>query len=407
MLSTLLVSCWKEHLGATGMALLDFDEEGGALRHLDTQFPELSCNCTVFDRERQILYITNELHENPDYPKGGGGLVWAFRYDAQSRCFTPLSRVESSCPCPAYLSLDRTKRYLVCANHSSFNAVTRAVKGPDGFWHTEVIYDDAFVGLFRLKEDGAIGELVDVKKHSAYPAPPHSLHAHPHTALMSPDGKFFACCDKGDSHIYFYTLDYEKEELRLCGEPFHDCEGASPRYCAFHPTKKLFFVNHERDMRVTAFRYDENGALEKLGSAFALPEELLGLPTPAVREALHGESALPPADGLWPLEQQGFCLSADGSFLYDMLNGADAVAVFAVEKETGALTRLQTVPVEGRWVRGGVLSPDGRFLVVSALQSGGVSVFPIRPDGTLGACVSRVELRGGSYLTFLQGRDKS
>ena len=407
LLSTLLVSCWKEHLGATGMALLDFDEDGGALRHLDTQFPELSCNCTVFDRERQILYITNELHENPDYPKGGGGLVWAFRYDAQSRCFTPLSRVESSCPCPAYLSLDRTKRYLVCANHSSFNAVTRAVKGPDGFWHTEVIYDDAFVGLFRLKEDGAIGELVDVKKHSAYPAPPHTLHAHPHTALMSPDGKFFACCDKGDSHIYFYTLDYEKEELRLCGEPFHDCEGASPRYCAFHPTKKLFFVNHERDMRVTAFRYDENGALEKLGSAFALPEELLGLPTPAVREALHGESALPPADGLWPLEQQGFCLSADGSFLYDMLNGADAVAVFAVEKETGALTRLQTVPVEGRWVRGGVLSPDGRFLVVSALQSGGVSVFPIRPDGTLGACVSRVELRGGSYLTFLQGRDKS
>ncbi len=389
------------------MALLDFDEEGGALRHLDTQFPELSCNCTVFDRERQILYITNELHENPDYPKGGGGLVWAFRYDAQSRCFTPLSRVESSCPCPAYLSLDRTKRYLVCANHSSFNAVTRAVKGPDGFWHTEVIYDDAFVGLFRLKEDGAIGELVDVKKHSAYPAPPHTLHAHPHTALMSPDGKFFACCDKGDSHIYFYTLDYEKEELRLCGEPFHDCEGASPRYCAFHPTKKLFFVNHERDMRVTAFRYDENGALEKLGSAFALPEELLGLPTPAVREALHGESALPPADGLWPLEQQGFCLSADGRFLYDMLNGADAVAVFAVEKETGALTRLQTVPVEGRWVRGGVLSPDGRFLVVSALQSGGVSVFPICPNGTLGACVSRVELRGGSYLTFLQGRDKS
>ena len=407
MLSTLLVSCWKEHLGAPGMALLDFDEECGALRHLDTQFPELSCNCTAFDRERQILYITNELHENPDYPKGGGGLVWAFRYDAQSRCFTPLSRVESSCPCPAYLSLDRTKRYLVCANHSSFNAVTRAVKGPDGFWHTEVIYDDAFVGLFRLKEDGAIGELVDVKKHSAYPAPPHTLHAHPHTALMSPDGKFFACCDKGDSHIYFYTLDYEKEELRLCGEPFHDCEGASPRYCAFHPTEKLFFVNHERDMRVTAFRYDEGGNLTKLGSAFALPEELLGLPTPAVREALHGESALPPADGLWPLEQQGFCLSADGRFLYDMLNGADAVAVFAVEKETGALTRLQTVPVEGRWVRGGALSPDGRFLVVSALQSGGVSVFPIRPDGTLGACVSRVELRGGSYLTFLQGRDKS
>lgn len=400
-LSTLLVSCWKEHGGAPGMTLLDFDEGSGTLRFRGTQYPELSCNCTAFDRERQILYITNELHENPDYPKGGGGLVWAFRYDAASGAFTKLSRVESCCPCPAYLSLDKTKRYLVCANHSSFNAATRAIRGEDGFWHTEVVYDDAFVGLFRLHDDGSIGPLVDVKKHTAYPVKGHGLHAHPHTALMSPDGKFFACCDKGDSHIYFYTLDYEKEELRLCCEPFHDCEGASPRYCAFHPSKPFFFVNHERDMRVSAFRYDEDGNLTKLSSAMALPEELLGLPTSAVREALHGAACPPPADGFWPLEQQGFCRSADGRFLYDMLNGADAVAVFAVEKETGALTRLQTVPVEGRWVRGGAISPDGRFLVVSALQSGGVSVFPIREDGTLDSCVSRIELRGGSYLTFL------
>ena len=37
----------------------------------------------------------------------------------------------------------------------------------------------------------------------------------------------------------------------------------------------------------------------------------------------------------------------------------------------------------------------------------GFMVQAICPNGTLGACVSRVELRGGSYLTFLQGRDKS
>ncbi len=400
-MSQLLVSCWKEHGGAPGMALLDFDADSGALSLRGTQFPDLSCNCTVFDAENSILYITNELHENPDYPKGGGGLVWAFRYDRESGVFTALSRAESCCPCPAYLSLDKTKRYLVCANHSSFNAATRAVKGEDGFWHTEVVYDDAFVGLFRLEKDGAIGPLVDVKKHTAYPVEGRGLHAHPHTALMSPDGRFFACCDKGDSHIYFYTIDYEREELRLCGEPYRDNEGASPRYCAFHPTEKLFFVNHERDMRVTAFRYDENGALTKLFSAFALPEELCGLSAPAVREALHGAPCPPPADGFWPLEQQGFCLSKDGRFLYDMLNGADAVAVFSVDAQSGALARLQTVPVEGRWVRGGAISPDGRFLAVSALQSGGVSVFPIREDGTLGARVSRVELRGGSYLTFL------
>lgn len=399
--SKILVSCWAEHGGAPGMAVLDFDAQTGKLSLLGTQNSELSCNCTAYDREKGILYITNEVHENPDYPKGGGGLIYAFRVDRESGKFEFLSKAESACPCPAFLSLDKTGRYLLCASHSSFNAVTKAVKGEDGFWHTKVEYDDAIVGLFRLNDDGSIGPLVDVKKHNAYPVAGRALHSHPHTAKMSPDGSLFACCDKGDSHIYFYRLDYDREELVLASEPTLDNAGASPRYCAFHPEKNWFFVNHERDMRVTAFAYGKNGELTEINSAFAIPGELLDKSTGEAREVIHGFACEAPKDGFWPNEQQGFVISADGKYIYDMLNGSDAVAVFSIDQTDGSIHRIQTVPVEGRWVRGGALSPDGRFLIVSALQSGGVFSFPVNTDGTLGGCVSRADVRGGSYVTFL------
>lgn len=395
-----LISCWKEHGGAPGMAFLKFDEESGNISHLKTLNPELSCNCTAYDEKNHILYITNELHENPDYLKGGGGLIYAFQVDAETGALHQISRVESACPCPAFISLDRTGKYLLCANHSSFNAVTKAVKGADGYWHTRVEYDDAIIGLFRLNGDGSIGPLVDVKKHDAYPVEGRGLHSHPHTAKMSPDGSLFACCDKGDSHIYFYKIDYEKEELVLASEPYHDNEGASPRYCAFHPASPWFFVNHERDMRVTAFTYGKNGELRKTNTAYAIPDELLDLPTAAIRKAIHGTPVPPPADGFWPNEQQGFAISHDGRYLYDILNGTDAVAVFEIDQVNGSIRRIQTVPVDGRWVRGCAISPDGRFIIVSALQAGGVFSFPILPDGTLGDCVSHADIKGGSYVTF-------
>ena len=390
----LYISCWEEHGGAPGIGLLRFDSESGEVEDLGKRFPELSCNCTAVDRERKILYITNELHENPDCVKGGGGLIWAFKIDPATGELTMISRVESCCPCPCYLSLTPDGKHLLCANHSSFNAVTRAVRGKDGFYHPEVVYDDAFVGLFRLNDDGSIGPLVEISLHNRYPVGGRGLHSHPHTAVLSPDGKLIACNDKGDAHIYMYCL--EGEKLVLTTEPYADAPGSSPRYGVFHPEKPWYFVNHERNMRVNSFSYDADGVLTPINEASALPAGIEG-DAAEIRAKLHaGEE---PSSGRTPLEQQGFVISRDGAYLYDAVNGADAVSVLRVETD-GSLELIQTKPISGRWVRGCALSPDGRFLVATCLQSGGVHVLPIMPDGTLGDPVSHAEVHGGSYATF-------
>ena len=114
MKSKVLISCWAEHGGAPGMAVLDFDDANGSLALSALLNAELSCNCTAYDKEKGILYITNEVHENPDYEKGGGGLIYAFRVERETGAFHFLCKAESACPCPAYLSLDKTGKYLLC-----------------------------------------------------------------------------------------------------------------------------------------------------------------------------------------------------------------------------------------------------------------------------------------------------
>lgn len=98
-------------------------------------------------------------------------------------------------------------------------------------------------------------------------------------------------------------------------------------------------------------------------------------------------------------------ISADGKYIYNVINGngADAVSVFQVDQETGAIAQIQFLRVEGKWARGCALSPDGRFLIVSCLdEDGAVLSFRVQDDGTLAPTGFRASVPGGSYITFYE-----
>ena len=62
-----------------------------------------------------------------------------------------------------------------------------------------------------MKPDGTVDKLVDVKKHRFDKRTKDYENRvtvpHPHCAVRSPSGKLFAVCDKGDCHVYLYTVD--------------------------------------------------------------------------------------------------------------------------------------------------------------------------------------------------------
>lgn len=176
-----------------------------------------------------------------------------------------------------------------------------------------------------------------------------------------------------------YTVDPETEKLKLLSRTMSDAPLSESRYCAFHPTKPYFFVNHEHSahgkMMVSAFRYDEDGNLTLINKVNCLPE---------------GASA---DCG------QGFCISHDGKYLYNLLNGYNAVAVLGIHQETGEISLLQQIPVEGVHPRICALSPDGRFLITTCL-GGEIAVYRVGEDGLLTRTEHSAHLRGSAYITF-------
>ncbi len=378
----LYMSRWAFHGGAPGLGLFSFDTETGELTFLRHLNETVSLDPTYLDEEKKILYICNEanLVEETGYDTGR---VYGYRIDPADGSLTELFRQDTYCPYPDYINFTPDRKFMIVPHHSWATGITNIEKDAEGNYVPVIRWMDSAIDLFRMNPDGTVDKLVDVKKHR-FDSRTRDYEnkvtvPHPHCAVRSPSGKLFAVCDKGDCHVYMYAVDTDKQELKLLSRTMSDAPLSESRYCAFHPTKPFFFVNHEHSahgkMIVSAFRYDEEGNLTFLNKVDCLPE---------------GEKA---DCG------QGFCISNDGKYLYHLLNGYNAVAVLEINQETGEISVIQRIPVEGTHPRICGLSPDGRFLITTCL-GGEIAVYRVGENGMLTVTEHKAHLRGSAYITF-------
>ena len=378
----LYMSRWAFHGGAPGLALFSFDTRTGQLEFLRHLNETLSLDPTYLDEEKKILYICNEanLVEETGYDTGR---VYAYRIDPADGTLTELFRQETYCPYPDYINFTPDKKYMIVPHHSWATGITSIEKDAQGNYVPVPRWMDSAIDLFRMKPDGTIDKLVDVRKHCFDRRTKDYENKvtvpHPHCAVRSPSGKLFAVCDKGDCHVYLYTVDPETEQLKLLSRTMSDAPMSESRYCVFHPTKPYLFINHEHSahgkMMVSAFRYDEDGNLTLINKVNCLPE--------GVRADCG----------------QGFCISKDGKYLYNLLNGYNAVAVLRIDQDSGEISVIQQIPVEGTHPRICALSPDGRFLITTCL-AGEIAVYQVGEDGLLTRTEHSAHLRGSAYITF-------
>lgn len=362
------VSQWAFKLGQPGLSLYTFEPETGAIEFVKQLNDQHSFGCSKVDQEKKLIYLCNECDIFPEVPYNTGR-VYCYAIDPITGGLTEKSRVETYCPFTSYLNTDPEGKYLMVSNHSMGNFSTTVEVAADGTIRPVLGHHDSLMNLFELNEDGTIGKMVDIAKHEASreltftllgkPAIPH-----PHSVMRSPSGKLYACCDKGDGHLYLYAI--ENNKLKLMSRTMTDLPGSEPRHCAFHPNVPYLFVNHEHTpgdrLTVTTFRYQEDGTMEKAAVLYLNTE---------------GHEPKEPHR-----QQQGLCISGDGRFLYTQAHGYDLLIVMAVDEATGALTQIQAMPIEGIWPRSLNLSPDGKFLICCCLE-GQIIVYRIGEDGTL------------------------
>lgn len=220
-----------------------------------------------------------------------------------------------------------------------------------------VSYEDAQVMMYRLNQDGSVGELTCQKKQEG-----HSIHpirqscAHAHSAWLTPDETYLCVCDLGLDQLVIYWVDYDKgllEEKKEWKVSFP--AGSGPRHMVFHPLGKCAYLYSELSCRVyvmdfslqTGFRIIQE---EKVFTNFDVEDEDARVTGAAIR------------------------ISQDGKSLYTSNRGEDSITQFEVD-QNGFIHKKITIACEGKHPRDFILSEDDTLLLCANRDSNDITIF--------------------------------
>lgn len=372
------VGNWGFAPAPKGISVFEYEPENGDLKLIENIRQDIAAGQLCLDAENKILYAVNECGERRG-EIGGGGYVLAFRIDEETGRLTLINERDSLLPEPSYITMDGSKKFLIACHCADPWHVTKIVKHEDGTYGNEVLFDDTALVMFRINDDGSIGEVCDVAMtEGGYGTNPNcqvnvdpvtnhiqlvEVISRQHAVIASPSGNMFVVCDKGMDKLYTFSLDRENGKLMKRDE-FTAEVMTFPRYGAFHPTLPVFYANNEFAANLNVFSYDEETC--KLERTCNMPVVFKD----------HGL-----VEGK-PVGAQDILVNPKGNALYVTLCGINEIAVLTLD-EAGKPTLVQSIPSGGNLPRGICLSPDGRYLLSGNMVSGDITTFEVMEDGTL------------------------
>lgn len=236
---------------------------------------------------------------------------------------------------------------------------------PAGKWLYLTNYVGGTIARYPIAQNGELApaETVLVLEGSG----PHDRQdsSHPHSATVSPDGRWVMVADLGTDLIHtLTTADTEwKSQAEVQLPP-----GAGPRHLAFHPTAPYAFSINELNSTITAFHYQlENGALHIIDHYSSLPTDFEGFNLTA---DIH--------------------ISPDGRWLYASNRGHNSIVAYAIDEKTGQLTYLQHADSGGDFPRNFAIHPDGQSLWVANQNTDNIRVFAL--DDQTGRLTTKQEM---------------
>ena len=232
-----------------------------------------------------------------------------------------------------YLSLDKENRHLL-----------------------GVSYGNGRLNVYPLDKEGIPGKAVTTVDEGKREA---------HCVLLPPDGKnVYIPYVKGNLALLQYAYDSKTGKVTPL-EP-KDAKpplGSGPRHMAYHPALPMVYFSNEQGIGLSSYRRGANGQLK-------------------VEQDI---SILPPGMSKIGLSASDLLITPDGKFLFAGLRGHrqdfDRISRYRVMEDGKAeflgLTEADKIP----W--GLTLSPDGKFLLVSATTGASLTAYRISKDGNL------------------------
>ena len=297
-------------------------EDDGALKPVQTVFTGGTVMPLTTGPEHRYLYAS--LRSEP-YS------VVCYEIAAGTGELTEQARI----PLPdnmAYLSVDRSGRYLFAASYSG-SVVSVNPIGPDG--------------------------VVAAEPSAVLGTPPHA-----HSFVADPSSRYLFAAALGGDVLLQYLFDHVTGvPIRNVPPQVPTLPGAGPRHLVFHPDGRWVYVVNELDGTVGSYEFDTGtGCLGPIETYSVMPEGC-------------GEP--------WAAELR---LTPDGRRLYVSERRSSTLAGFRVDAGTGALEPLGHTMTEA-CPRGFDIDPSGRYLLAAGQDSDALTVHRIDPD--TGALSSR------------------
>lgn len=226
---------------------------------------------------------------------------------------------------PAYVSVDRSERWVLAAN-----------------------YGGGTVRIWPIQEDGTLGPLSDEQRPGL----------HPHCIVADPTNAYAVVTNKGSDTVSLYRFDSQRGKFWE-GEPpvVPVASGAGPRHLAFHPQGRRAYLVNELDCTVVTFAVE--------GARLSEVQTLSTLPTPRGEQDTGADLHVSP----------------DGRFVYVSNRGHDSIAIFKTNEAGLALVGHEST--RGHIPRNFCLLGEDRLLVANQESNNVIGFERNRETGTL------------------------
>lgn len=354
----------------------DADVESGTLTHRDTlHTPYPYLKFAWADPARKFLYAAST--NAPMSAPGDDFNLSAYRIDPSSGA---LSAHGAAKPLPA------------SATHLTLDAQGR---------HALAVFRKGMITVNRIAADGTLGDAVKqpeglnggVFSHQIRVAPSNDL------AIVVARGNR-ATRNKpeepGVLNVFNYRDGVLSEKARVAPGGGY---GFGPRNLDFHPTRPWVYVCLELQSRIHVYKLEQGG----LSAQPAFVKDTLGKPGWVAPHQIAGQIHVHPSGRfVYIANRAAGTVDFEGRPFF--AGGANDMAVFSINQETGEPTLIQNEDTRGIYPFSSCIDPTGRMLVV-----GNAEAFEVRDTaGTttrIPACLSTFRIGDDGKLTFVAKYD--
>lgn len=310
----------------------DAQKEGIGVYQLDTAAGQLTKVAGIKGvRNPSFLTLSGDgkfLYACTDSKTANAGSVSSFAVNDTSLTF--LNKQSSCGENPVYVSVHKSGKWLVNANYTA-----------------------GTMSVYRILPQGQLDTAVQTISYSGNSINKERQdHAHIHSSVFSPDGRYLFLTDLGTDKIYYYPFDASKNKpLQQAGRKIvNTVPGSGPRHLTFHPNGKMAYCVEELAGYVSVYRL-KNGKLDCIQ-----------------RTAAHNASITT------GFESADIHISPDGKFLYASNRGKENnIAIFSIQPD-GRIRLLACEPTGGDYPRTFAIDPSGKFVIVTNVITGTVNL---------------------------------